>query len=40
MDCVRRRERPLTGAPEGVECVRVLEAAEWSLRHTGQLVKL
>jgi predicted dehydrogenase len=40
VDCVRRRARPLTGAAEGVECVRVLEAAEWSLRHTGQLVKL
>jgi predicted dehydrogenase len=39
-DCIRTRGRPLTGAAEGAECVRVLEAAEWSLRHTGQLVKL
>jgi predicted dehydrogenase len=40
VDCVRRRARPLTGGAEGVESVRVLEAAQWSLRHTGQLVKL
>jgi len=40
VDCIRRRARPLTGAAEGVECVKVLETAEWSLRHAGQLVKL
>jgi predicted dehydrogenase len=40
VDCIRRRARPLTGAAEGVECVKVLETAEWSLRHSGQLVKL
>jgi predicted dehydrogenase len=39
-ECVRTRARPLTGGDEGLESVRVLEAAEWSLRHTGQLVKL
>ena len=40
VDCIRRRARPLTGAAEGLECVRVLEAAEWSLRNSGQLAKL
>ncbi len=40
VDCVRRRARPLTGGAEGLESVRVLEAAQWSLRHTGQLVML
>ncbi|HET7343854.1 MAG TPA: Gfo/Idh/MocA family oxidoreductase [Methylomirabilota bacterium] len=39
-DCVRTRARPLTGGAEGVESVRVLEAAQWSLRHAGQLVRL
>jgi predicted dehydrogenase len=40
VDCVRTRARPLTGGAEGLDSVRVLEAAEWSLRHDGQLVKL
>jgi predicted dehydrogenase len=40
VDCIRQRARPLTGAPEGLECVRVLEAAEWSLRHAGELMKV
>jgi len=40
VQCVQTRARPLTGGPEGLESVRVLEAAEWSLRHAGQLVKL
>ncbi|HSE06654.1 MAG TPA: Gfo/Idh/MocA family oxidoreductase [Methylomirabilota bacterium] len=40
VDCVRRRATPLTGAVQGVECVRVLAAAEWSLRHTGQRATL
>ena len=39
-ECVRDRKTPLTGGAEGLESVRVLEAAQWSLRHTGQLVKL
>jgi len=39
-ECVRDRATPLTGGAQGVESVRVLEAAQWSLRHTGQLVKL
>ncbi|HEY2991817.1 MAG TPA: Gfo/Idh/MocA family oxidoreductase [Methylomirabilota bacterium] len=39
-ECVRDRTTPLTGGAQGVESVRVLEAAQWSLRHTGQLVKL
>jgi len=39
-ECVRDRKAPLTGGAEGLESVRVLEAAQWSLRHTGQLVKL
>jgi predicted dehydrogenase len=39
-ECVRTRARPLTGGAEGLESVRVLEAAQWSLRHAGQLVKL
>ena len=36
-DCIRTRAEPLTGGAQGIESVRVLEAAEWSLRHTGQL---
>jgi predicted dehydrogenase len=40
VDCVRRRAQPLTGGAEGLESVRVLEAAQWSLRHSGQLVQL
>jgi predicted dehydrogenase len=40
VDCVERRQRPLTGGPEGLESVRVLEAAQWSLRHAGRLVTL
>ena len=39
-ECVRTRRQPLTGGAQGLESVRVLEAAQWSLRHTGQLVKL
>lgn len=40
VDCVRHRRCPLTGGPEGLATVRVLEAAEWSLRHVGQRVTL
>jgi predicted dehydrogenase len=39
-DCVRTRAQPLTGGTQGRESVRVLEAAQWSLRHTGRLVTL
>jgi predicted dehydrogenase len=39
-ECIRTRAEPLTGGAQGIESVRVLEAAEWSLRHTGQLVTL
>ena len=39
-ECVRTRARPLTGGAEGLDSVRVLEAAQWSLRHAGQLVTL
>jgi predicted dehydrogenase len=39
-ECVRKRARPRTGAPEGLAVVQALEAAEWSLRHGGQLVTL
>jgi predicted dehydrogenase len=39
-DCVRTRAQPLTGGAQGRESVRVLEAAQWSLRHTGRLVTL
>lgn len=38
--CVRERRAPLTGGAEGVACVRVLEAAQWSLEHLGQRVTL
>ncbi|HEU4369333.1 MAG TPA: Gfo/Idh/MocA family oxidoreductase [Methylomirabilota bacterium] len=40
VDCVRQRRRPLTGGPEALELLRVLEAAEWSLRNVGQRVTL
>jgi predicted dehydrogenase len=39
-ECVRGRKTPLTGGVQGLESVRVLEAAQWSLRHTGRLVTL
>lgn len=39
-DCVRHRRRPLTGGPEALELLQVLEAAQWSLRNVGQRVKL
>jgi predicted dehydrogenase len=40
VDCVRQRRRPLTGGPEALELLHVLEAAQWSLRNLGQQVKL
>lgn len=40
VECVRERRPPVTGAAEGVESVRVLQAAEWSLRHDGARVRL
>ena len=39
-DCIRARREPLTGGAQGIESVRVLEAAQWSLRHAGELVTL
>jgi len=40
IECVEHGRRPLTGAEEGLEVVRVLEAAEMSLRLSGALVDL
>jgi predicted dehydrogenase len=39
-DCVARRGRPLTAGQEGVEVVRLLEAAERSLREDGRRIAL
>ncbi len=40
IECVRRRSRPLTGGPEGLTTVGVLEAAERSLRQGCKQVTL
>jgi len=38
VDCIQTRSRPLTGGPEGLEVVSVLEAAQRSLRDGGRQV--
>jgi predicted dehydrogenase len=37
--CVRSREQPLADGAAGLEVVRLLEAAQWSLKHEGQRVQ-
>lgn len=40
LSCVRERRSPRTGATEAIEVIRVLEAADWSLRNDGKKVVL
>ena len=40
LDCIRHGHKPLTGGPEGLELVRILEASSESLRKKGAPVEL
>ncbi|MFC2169329.1 Gfo/Idh/MocA family protein [Acidobacteriota bacterium] len=40
LHCVKNEEQPKTDGYNGLDVVRVLEAADYSLRHHGQIVKL
>ena len=40
LDCINRRAQPLTGGEQGLELVRILEAASRSLKHNGSVVEL
>ncbi len=40
VECCRTGARPLTGGPEGLQIVRILDAAEQSIRHGGIRVPL
>jgi predicted dehydrogenase len=40
IDCIREGQRPLTDGQSGLRVVKVLEAAEQSLRQDGQFIQL
>lgn len=40
LDCVRHKKKPLTGGPEGLAVVRLLEAADRSMAEQGATIRL
>ena len=40
LDCIRSGRKPITGGPEGMKVVQILEAATHSLRHQGTAVRI
>jgi len=40
LECIREHKQPLTDAQDGLRVVRVLEAAQQSLAHNGEVLSL